>query len=210
MKSNYFLIGVILALLLIVGVTWTMAQTEVTQYHACVNNASGTIHMLKSPDETCNTNEELIVWDSSGVPGPPGISKAYATGIGDIRLTADDIDHWVDIMSLDLPTGFYISDLTMQVDLAYRVTDAFLECDYHAIAPDGTRYNMPSVKIGGGLTPTGGRGNFTSNWALYLTEPTEVIVTCQPWFMEPGIEEILITSTFWTAIQVDDVESQEP
>lgn len=215
MKSNYFLVGVILALLLVVGVTWAMAQTEVTQYHACVNNASGTIHIMNSPDETCNNNEELIVWDRSGAPGPPGppgVSQAYVTGKGDTHLTEEHTESWVDVMTLNLPQGFFISNVVMQADLHYGDTDAFdsfLDCDYEAIDPEGNRYDFQSVRIGGSITPTGGRGNFASTFHFNLYEPTQLIVTCQPWFSQPGTAEIVIGSSFWTVIQVDNIDIQD-
>jgi hypothetical protein len=71
MKHKLFLIGALVALLLAVGITWTYAQSEVVTYNACVNNSSGTIHMVGA-DEPCGNNEERIVWNNQGPPGLKG------------------------------------------------------------------------------------------------------------------------------------------
>lgn len=71
MKHKLFFVTAIVALLLAVGITWTYAQSEVVTYSACVNNSSGTIHMV-APDEPCSNNEERIVWNNQGPPGTKG------------------------------------------------------------------------------------------------------------------------------------------
>lgn len=70
-KRRFFTILVVALVLLAASVTWALAQSEVVTYSACVNNASGTIHML-SGDETCNNNEVLIQWNNVGPQGPQG------------------------------------------------------------------------------------------------------------------------------------------
>ena len=71
MKSKVFFIGAVLILLLSMGFTWAVAQIEEVTYYACVNNASGTIHMVEA-GETCNSNEELFVWNNEGHQGDTG------------------------------------------------------------------------------------------------------------------------------------------
>ena len=71
MKSKVFFIGAVLILLLSIGFTWAMAQIEDVTYYACVNNASGTIHMVGA-GESCNSNEELFVWNNIGPQGDTG------------------------------------------------------------------------------------------------------------------------------------------
>src|SRR5215470_10708788 len=44
------------------------------QIFACVNNSSGTIHVI-APNATCNNNEILLVWNTvgpQGLAGPQG------------------------------------------------------------------------------------------------------------------------------------------
>ena len=72
MKSKLFFIGGLLVLLLAIGVTWALAQSDEVMYYACVNNSSGTIHMLSSSDQTCANNEMRIEWNSVGPAGPQG------------------------------------------------------------------------------------------------------------------------------------------
>lgn len=69
MNGKWFWIGGVVVLLLAIGVT--MALAEGAEYYACVNNSSGTIHMVKAGEE-CNNNEALITWNSVGPPGPQG------------------------------------------------------------------------------------------------------------------------------------------
>jgi Collagen triple helix repeat (20 copies) len=47
------------------------AQTTPGQIYACVNNNSGTIHVV-APNANCNTGENLYVWNTVGPQGPPG------------------------------------------------------------------------------------------------------------------------------------------
>jgi hypothetical protein len=72
MKGKSLLgIGIVLALVLAGAATWAWAQGGDVQYYACVNNSSGTIHMV-APGDTCNNNEERVVWNSRGPTGPQG------------------------------------------------------------------------------------------------------------------------------------------
>ena len=70
MKSKMFFVGGVLVLLMTIGVTWALAQSD-GAYFACVNNASGTIHMVNE-GETCNNNEMLVEWNKIGPPGLQG------------------------------------------------------------------------------------------------------------------------------------------
>jgi hypothetical protein len=59
--------GVAVAML-VAAATWAWAQGGGVAYYACVNNSSGTIHMI-APDETCGGNEQLVTWNSEGPQG---------------------------------------------------------------------------------------------------------------------------------------------
>lgn len=72
MKTKFPIIIAVVAFILAIGVTLVLAQTEVVTYSACVNNASGTIHMIYG-GETCNNNEMLVEWNNIGPPGPQGL-----------------------------------------------------------------------------------------------------------------------------------------
>src|SRR5437763_10679061 len=43
--------------------------------YACVNNSSGTIHII-SASQTCSTNEQMVSWNQQGLAGATG-----ATGV---------------------------------------------------------------------------------------------------------------------------------
>jgi len=58
-------------LLLTLGASLAMAQSESVIYYACVNNASGTIHMTNE-SEGCQNNEVLVQWNQVGPQGPQG------------------------------------------------------------------------------------------------------------------------------------------
>jgi hypothetical protein len=64
-------IGLALVLVLVGVATWASAQGDPVVYYACVNNSSGTIHMISAGD-SCNGNEQLVMWNSEGPPGPEG------------------------------------------------------------------------------------------------------------------------------------------
>ncbi len=63
-------VGLVLALLA-GGTLLTWAQGTPVVYYACVNNASGTIHMI-AEDGKCSNNEQLVTWNSQGPQGLPG------------------------------------------------------------------------------------------------------------------------------------------
>ncbi len=51
--------------------TLAMAHERDTVYYACVNNDSGTIHILGDHD-SCRRNETRISWNQQGPVGPQG------------------------------------------------------------------------------------------------------------------------------------------
>lgn len=71
MKTKYFISGGLLLLLLALGVSWALAQSESVVYYACVNNSSGTIKMV-SEGEECHKNDILVQWNQVGPQGPQG------------------------------------------------------------------------------------------------------------------------------------------
>ncbi len=71
MKAKLFWIGGVLVLLLAVGVTIALANDTELTYSACVNNSSGTIHMVDA-GETCKDNEQKYEWNIVGPQGPKG------------------------------------------------------------------------------------------------------------------------------------------
>jgi hypothetical protein len=89
MRGKMFWIGGVVVLLLAVGVTIALAQDPVT-YHACVNNSSGTIHMIEE-GESCGNSEIQIEWNQpgpQGEPGPPGPPGESYQGPINIDVTA--------------------------------------------------------------------------------------------------------------------------
>ena len=74
MNRRNLIIGVVLAIVVAGIAGWASAQEDTVEYFACVNYASGTIHMT-SEGELCKKNEELIRWNAvgpQGLQGPPG------------------------------------------------------------------------------------------------------------------------------------------
>jgi hypothetical protein len=64
-------VAVVISLVFVLAVftTWALAQSgSADVYSACVNNSSGTIHVL-SEGETCANNEMLIQWNKAGAIG---------------------------------------------------------------------------------------------------------------------------------------------
>jgi formylglycine-generating enzyme required for sulfatase activity len=59
-------------------------------YYACVNNSSGTIHMI-APDEACSANEQLVTWNSEGPQGIPGLACWDLNGDG-IQDEVEDVN----------------------------------------------------------------------------------------------------------------------
>lgn len=60
--------ALLLVLILAVGVR---ADAPTTTLYACVNNSSGTIHMIDATG-SCASNEQLVVWNQVGPTGPQG------------------------------------------------------------------------------------------------------------------------------------------
>src|SRR6266581_4611264 len=61
-----------LALALVGGSAMTFAAAASTGViYACVNNSSGTIHVVSSAD-TCSTNEVALAWNQQGPKGDTG------------------------------------------------------------------------------------------------------------------------------------------
>jgi hypothetical protein len=69
MHSRTVLVASVVVLLAAVVVTVAWAENNAT-YYGCVNDSSGTIHMVGSTDK-CNNNEVLITWNQIGPPGSP-------------------------------------------------------------------------------------------------------------------------------------------
>jgi hypothetical protein len=67
--------GLVLILVVALAATWAWAQDGSPEYHACVNNSSGTIFMVSGPED-CGNNETYIMWNQEGPAGPPGADGA--------------------------------------------------------------------------------------------------------------------------------------
>jgi hypothetical protein len=65
---------VLCACLLVGATTLASAQTEGTIW-ACVNNGSGTIHVVAA-DGQCSANEVRLIWNQQGPQGPAGPAGA--------------------------------------------------------------------------------------------------------------------------------------
>ena len=72
MRTRYFLAGMLLALVLVTGITLVRAQTADPTYYACVNNSSGTIFIITA-EQSCKSSEYRIVWNATGPAGPQGL-----------------------------------------------------------------------------------------------------------------------------------------
>lgn len=72
-KRWFLLLGI--ALLTVMGTTIVQADATPTTYYACVNNSSGTIHMIGATD-SCKGNEQEISWNQVGPTGPAGPAGA--------------------------------------------------------------------------------------------------------------------------------------
>jgi hypothetical protein len=51
--------------------TSALAQEDTTAVHVCASTSSGAMRKV-APGTTCRQNEELVVWDVAGTPGPKG------------------------------------------------------------------------------------------------------------------------------------------
>ncbi len=79
-KRGFIVVGLVVALLASAA-TWAGAQEGTVTYYACVNNASGTIHMV-APDQMCGNNEQRVAWNSEGPQGPAGLTCWDLNGNG--------------------------------------------------------------------------------------------------------------------------------
>jgi hypothetical protein len=61
MNRRRIVVAVLLVIVLSASAALALAQVDSETYYACVNNASGTIHMVEAGD-TCTNNEELYSW----------------------------------------------------------------------------------------------------------------------------------------------------
>lgn len=71
MKRKTFLIGGLVVLFLVVAVTVAWADTDTVTYYACVDNSSGTIHMVDAGVK-CSNSEQLVQWNQMGPQGEIG------------------------------------------------------------------------------------------------------------------------------------------
>jgi len=109
---------VALFVLAIVGVNTTLFAAAVTSgaIFACVNNSSGTIHIVTS-DTTCSKNETLLSWTSAGSVGPAGPTGATGpqgpTGATGVTGPAGPgmTTHWVSVGAFG-----YLAGASAQVD----------------------------------------------------------------------------------------------
>jgi hypothetical protein len=63
--------GILLVLLTLFSATVVSADSTPTVFYACVNNSSGTIHMITATG-TCASSEQEIIWNNIGPQGPQG------------------------------------------------------------------------------------------------------------------------------------------
>jgi len=89
--------------------TLVMAQEPPAVYYACVNNTSGTIHMIHE-GETCSGNEQLVVWNATGPQGPQGPEgpagpAGSAAGSGFTSAMTLTVDFLDDVIGPAGPTG---------------------------------------------------------------------------------------------------------
>lgn len=94
-KTSLVILSVFIAALLFAG-SYALASGETVIYRACVNNNSGTIHMLLNESETCSSNEILVEWNKEGLQGPQGLpgepGPQGPPGTGGAQFVVVDID----------------------------------------------------------------------------------------------------------------------
>ena len=121
-----------LALALVGGSAMTFAAAASTGViYACVNNSSGTIHVVSSAD-TCSTNEVALAWNqqgSKGDAGPQGVKgdtgpqgPTGPAGIGgaafyrEKRVPVSIPNSYTEMHRIDLPEGKYFVTSTVLVN----------------------------------------------------------------------------------------------
>ena len=76
-----------------IGATWVVATDGNVEYFACVNNSSGTIHLV-SEGESCNYNEQLINWNQAGPQGPQGPQGPAGQSWNDAKIRYGYHGYW--------------------------------------------------------------------------------------------------------------------
>ena len=75
LSNRLGVLGALLAIALLGGVTWVYAQ-EGAEIYACYNNHSGEVKIV-GRDDVCKRNETRLEWNIMGRPGPPGVLGFY-------------------------------------------------------------------------------------------------------------------------------------
>ncbi len=70
LKNPFFIANIVLMLLVAASLVRAHGG-ETTRIHSCINNSSGTIHIVGA-DGACNSNEMAVDWNIEGLPGPAG------------------------------------------------------------------------------------------------------------------------------------------
>lgn len=213
MKRTYLVLAVLVSALLVlaIGATWVIAQNEGV-IQACVG-PQGQPRIVQSESECRPSEEDFLAWNivgpkgdkgDPGPQGPPGLAnpiEAFANGQGDVDFSLGDE---IDMMSLDLPAGKYISYVT----LAARQSEpgrSFLECRYDYSDSEG-RHTLPgqSNQSGhfGGTVPAESVSHAHTH-AITLDESTEVIVVCEVNFQDPAGTTVRVHHMEWNAIKID-------
>ena len=115
-------IGLSLALVGGSAITFAAAASTGVIY-ACVNNSSGTIHLVGSAD-TCSTNEVALAWNQQGPKGDTGPQgPAGPAGMGggaafyrEQRVPMSIPNSYAEMHRIDLPEGKYLVTSTVLVN----------------------------------------------------------------------------------------------
>src|SRR5881397_139637 len=111
-------IGLSLALVGGSAITFAAAASTGVIY-ACVNNSSGTIHLVGSAD-TCSTNEVALAWNQQGPKGDTGPQGPTGpAGMGgaafyrEQRVPMSIPNSYAEMHRIDLPEGKYLVTSTV-------------------------------------------------------------------------------------------------
>ena len=114
-------IGLSLALVGGSAITFAAAASTGVIY-ACVNNSSGTIHLVGSAD-TCSTNEVALAWNQQGPKGDTGPQGPTGpAGMGgaafyrEQRVPMSIPNSYAEMHRIDLPEGKYLVTSTVLVN----------------------------------------------------------------------------------------------
>jgi hypothetical protein len=202
---------VIIALLTLGGTAIAAMDDHNNTYTGCLNSGGNILKVAigEEPAKPCEDDQMQISWNEQGPqglsgpmgpqgpPGEPGLSKGYWTSKGDSDLTLEPSDQPTEVMKLTLPSGDYISDITVHASYypggSFPADDhAFLECFVEA--------NGEPVTGNFGTTLQGLESTSLTFPIQLGNGESDVITYCEVVISDN--ESITIHRANWTTIQV--------